>query len=149
MKLRGLISFSIYLLATIAFTFIYLLISERSVQPFTYDENSADFVVFLQALGYAAKGVGEELSSWVRFVAYCALINLAFFIAFKFAIGLRVREMIVVFILTLSLSFLTYGLLYPILNWIFGEYHSVTFTILIVTFVMTRYAMLYSQQHTK
>jgi len=137
MKLRGLTSFSIYLLTTVIFTFLYILTSKKP-DPFEYSESSPGFVVVLQAIGYAAVGSGKELSRWIKFASFCALINLAFFIALKFVTRLGVKDLIFAVILTLSVSFLIYGFLYPVLQWIFGEYHSVTFTILAVTFFTSR-----------
>ncbi len=145
MKLVRLLPFTIYSLTTIFFTIIYISLNQSPTQPFIYDKKTPEFVVLIQALGHAAGAAGQKIGEGIRYFAICVGINLLYFIVLTFLIGLPLWKSMILFILTLILAILAYGLLYPILNWVIGEYYSAIITLMAVTLVVSRWKMNYSE----
>lgn len=147
MKRSSFISFSIYLLLTLAFTYLYILTQRRPDEPFHLNENDPGLVVILQAFGQAAQEAAVEVGIWLRFVMFCVSLNILFFLILKFVRGFRIGETIFLILTTLTLSFISYALLHSVLDWIFGGYHAVTFTLLVSTFIICRWQDVTMEQH--
>jgi hypothetical protein len=146
MKLRAIICFSVYLLISVCFAFICELNSTIPTDPNLTEEKASTLIVILKAFGQAAVKASMELSLWLRFITICVLINLLFFITLKIIESLTIRKIILLEIVTLSSSFLFYLLLHPLFNWIFGEYHAITFVLATTTFFVTRWEILAKEQ---
>jgi hypothetical protein len=139
MKRSSFISFLFYLILTLAFAYLDILTQQGPDEPIQFNKDAPDWVGIIQAIGYAGQQTAVELGIFLRFVTWCVFFNILFFVTLKFARGFKTGETIILMVVTLTVSVISYSLLHPVLNWAFGEYQAVTFTLLVWTFIICRW----------
>jgi hypothetical protein len=106
--------------------------------PIVPKEGIAPIVAILDVFGQAAGRAAEEFGIWLRFVTYSIVLNILFMTILVVLLRLNIWHLVILIFTTLLFSLLSYCLLQPLLEWLFGDYHSVTFTLLVTTFFVTR-----------
>jgi hypothetical protein len=141
MKIGVLVSFCIYSLILVGFTLVYVETQPVTGESFTYHEGTPGFIVVLSAFGYAAGKAAQELGIWLRFIAYCIIFNILFLFVLKFIGRFTWWELMFLLFATHAVGFFGYCLLYPILQSVLGEYHSITFTLFTITYFLSRWTL--------